>query len=517
MGSKAGGRGGGGSFPAVAVIVPAVIAVVVLALLAALLLWRRRKRNSKFVKVWSPTSSGRSGRAAPWLPPASSSSLSEGTTAAAAAAASAAAAAAAARHLSRDEGDSYASSSSKSGGRPEMVIRLDVIRAATDDFADCNIIGRGGFGTVYQGTLEDGTKVAVKRMEVGPLRSKGLREFQAEIGVLTKVRHRHLVALLGYVVDGYERLLAYEYLSQGPLSRHLFEHARRGLRPLTWPARVSVALDVARGVEYLHSLARHASFIHRDLKPSNVLLDESLRAKVSDFGLAKHTEAGARSIETRLAGTFGYLAPEYAVTGRVTTKADVYSFGVILMELITGQRALDESLGEERAHLAAWFPSAAATREGLAQIVDPAMAVDAESFEALVRVAGLACHCTVRQASQRPQMSDAVAVLTPLVQQWKPQDPLEAEMGGIDTTVSLKEALQQWQAMEDGDDLPGAYIPAGGGEGGGTGLGGNGAGSVGGRLHLRAGNQWSPNLMDEGAASSPSMSPPFDGTFLAGR
>lgn len=190
-------------------------------------------------------------------------------------------------------------------------ISIQVLRQVTNNFSEENILGRGGFGVVYRGELHDGTKIAVKRMESGVMGTKGMNEFQAEIAVLTKVRHRHLVALLGYCVNGNERLLVYEYMPQGTLTQHLFDWRENDHSPLTWKQRVTIALDVARGVEYLHSLAQQ-SFIHRDLKPSNVLLGDDMRAKVADFGLVKNAPDGKYSVETRLAGTFGYLAPEYA-------------------------------------------------------------------------------------------------------------------------------------------------------------------------------------------------------------
>lgn len=192
-----------------------------------------------------------------------------------------------------------------------VAISIEVLRQVTDNFSEGNILGRGGFGTVYKGELHDGTKIAVKRMESSAMGTKGMNEFQAEIAVLTKVRHRHLVALLGSCINGNERLLVYEYMPQGTLGQHLFEWRELGFAPLTWKQRVTIALDVARGVEYLHSLAQQ-SFIHRDLKPSNILLGDDMRAKVADFGLVKNAPDGKYSVETRLAGTFGYLAPEYA-------------------------------------------------------------------------------------------------------------------------------------------------------------------------------------------------------------
>jgi hypothetical protein len=199
------------------------------------------------------------------------------------------------------------------GEAGNMVISIQVLRNVTNNFSEENILGQGGFGVVYKGELHDGTKIAVKRMGSGVISSKGLNEFKSEIAVLTKVRHRHLVALLGYCLDGNEKLLVYEYMPQGTLSRHLFNWAEEGLKPMEWTRRLTIALDVARGVEYLHGLA-HQSFIHRDLKPSNILLGDDMRAKVSDFGLVRLAPEGKGSIETRIAGTFGYLAPEYAGT-----------------------------------------------------------------------------------------------------------------------------------------------------------------------------------------------------------
>lgn len=328
-----------------------------------------------------------------------------------------------------------------------LIISIQVLRNVTNDFSEENVLGRGGFGVVYKGELHDATKIAVKRMEAGVMSGKGLNEFQAEIAVLTKVRHRHLVALLGYCIDGTERLLVYEYMPQGPLSHHLFEWEKHNLKPLDWTKRLTIALDVARGVEYLHSLA-HQSFIHRDLKPSNILLGDDMRAKVSDFGLVRLAPEGKYSIETRLAGTFGYLAPEYAVTGRVTTKADVFSYGVILMELITGRRALDETQPEESMHLVTWFRRMHISKEAFRNAIDKALEVTDETFKSICTVAELAGHCTAREPYQRPDMGHAVNVLSPLVEQWKPSDPDDEDCYGIDLDMTLPQALKKWQAFE---------------------------------------------------------------------
>lgn len=204
-----------------------------------------------------------------------------------------------------------------------LVISVQVLRNVTKNFAPENELGRGGFGVVYKGELDDGTQIAVKRMEAGVISNKALDEFQAEIAVLSKVRHRHLVSLLGYSIEGSERILVYEFMPQGALSRHLFHWKSFKLEPLSWKRRLNIALDVARGMEYLHTLA-HQSFIHRDLKSSNILLGDDFRAKVSDFGLVKLAPDGEKSVVTRLAGTFGYLAPEYA--GKCSKTFLVYLF-----------------------------------------------------------------------------------------------------------------------------------------------------------------------------------------------
>ncbi|XAR48821.1 Non-specific serine/threonine protein kinase [Bertholletia excelsa] len=328
-----------------------------------------------------------------------------------------------------------------------VAISIQVLRQVTNNFSEDNVLGRGGFGVVYKGELHDGTKIAVKRMESGAMGTKGMNEFQAEIAVLTKVRHRHLVALLGYCTNGDERLLVYEYMPQGTLAQHLFEWEQHGYPPLTWKQRVTIALDVARGVEYLHSLAQQ-SFIHRDLKPSNILLGDDMRAKVADFGLVKNAPDGKYSLETRLAGTFGYLAPEYAATGRVTTKVDVYAFGVVLMEIITGRKALDETMPEEKCHLVTWFRRVLINKENIGKVVDPTLELDDETFESICKVAELAGHCTAREPFQRPDMGHTVNILSPLVEQWKPAFHEEEESHGIDFDMSLPQALRRWQANE---------------------------------------------------------------------
>ncbi|OEL26450.1 Receptor-like kinase TMK3 [Dichanthelium oligosanthes] len=363
------------------------------------------------------------------------------------------------------QGNAHSGSSSLTGdvhmieaGR--FVIAVQVLRGATKNFAKDNVLGRGGFGVVYKGELHDGTMIAVKRMESVAVSNKALDEFQAEIAVLTKVRHRNLVSILGYAIEGNERLLVYEYMPNGALSRHLFQWKQIGLEPLSWKKRLNIALDVARGMEYLHNLGHHR-FIHRDLKSANILLGDDFRAKVSDFGLMKDAPDGNFSVATRLAGTFGYLAPEYAVTGKISTKADVFSFGVVLLELITGTTAIDDSRvgeGEETRHLAYWFCQIRKDEEKLRAAIDPTLDVtDNEIFESISVIAELAGHCTAREPSQRPDMGHAVNVLVPMVEKWKPVKDEAEDYLGIDLHLPLLQMVKSWQdaeaSMTDGSIL----------------------------------------------------------------
>ncbi|WJX73783.1 hypothetical protein P8452_57523 [Trifolium repens] len=346
--------------------------------------------------------------------------------------------------LSNLSGETQNSYSIEAG---KNVISVQVLRKVTNDFASENELGRGGFGTVYKGELEDGTNIAVKRMENGVIGNKALDEFQSEIDVLSKVRHRHLVSLLGYSIEGNERLLVYEYMPLGALSQHLFHWRKFELKPLSWSQRLVIALDVARAMEYLHGLARE-TFIHRDLKSSNILLGNDFRAKVSDFGLVKLAPNGEKSIVTKLAGTFGYLAPEYAVMGKITTKVDVFSYGVVLMELLTGLTALDESRSEEIRYLAEWFWRIKSNKEKLMSAIDPALEPNEETYESITIVAELAGHCTAREAYHRPDMSHAVNVLGALVEKWRPVDDELDCYSAIDGTRPLPQLLKIWKDAE---------------------------------------------------------------------
>ncbi|RYQ80248.1 hypothetical protein Ahy_Scaffold1g106782 isoform H [Arachis hypogaea] len=201
------------------------------------------------------------------------------------------------------------------------------------------MIGQGGFGYVYKGVFPNGKEVAVKTLKAGS--GQGEREFQAEIEIISRVHHRHLVSLVGYCIAGGQRMLVYEFIPNNTLEYHL--HGK-DLPTMDWPTRMRIAIGAAKGLAYLHEKhPGHPRIIHRDIKAANVLIDSSFEAKVADFGLAKLTTDNNTHVSTRVMGTFGYLAPEYASSGKLTEKSDVFSFGVMLLEIITGKRPVDLS------------------------------------------------------------------------------------------------------------------------------------------------------------------------------
>ncbi|KAH9675737.1 Receptor-like serine-threonine protein kinase [Citrus sinensis] len=228
-----------------------------------------------------------------------------------------------------------------------FLFNLDVLIAATDNFSTENMLGRGGFGTVYKGRLQDGREIAVKKLATNSMQGK--EEFENEVRVLLKMQHRNLVQLFGCCVQERERILVYEYLPNKSLDKFLFDKSKSAI--LDWPKRLNIIMGVARGLLYLHrdSVLR---IIHRDIKASNILLDHQMKPKISDFGLAKlfHDEQ-SRHRTHQIAGTFGYMAPEYAIRGFLSVKSDVFSFGVLLLEIISGRKNYDRQLEAENQEL----------------------------------------------------------------------------------------------------------------------------------------------------------------------
>ncbi|XP_017643718.2 proline-rich receptor-like protein kinase PERK3 [Gossypium arboreum] len=222
---------------------------------------------------------------------------------------------------------------------------------ATNGFSESNLIGQGGFGYVYKGRLLTGQDVAVKKLKAGS--RQGEREFRAEVETISRLHHKHLVSLVGYCINGAERLLVYEFVPNRTLEFHLHENRQP---VIVWESRLKIAIGSAKGLAYLHEDCS-PTIIHRDIKAANILLDMRFEAKVSDFGLAKiffDESPSITHISTRVMGTFGYLAPEYVLTGKLTDKSDVYSYGVMLLELITGRPPIIQQSSSTNHSLVDW-------------------------------------------------------------------------------------------------------------------------------------------------------------------
>ncbi|KQJ89898.1 probable LRR receptor-like serine/threonine-protein kinase At1g07650 isoform X3 [Brachypodium distachyon] len=287
---------------------------------------------------------------------------------------------------------------------------LRQIKAATRNFDPANKIGEGGFGSVYKGLLSDGTIIAVKQLSSKS--KQGNREFVNEIGMISALQHPNLVRLYGCCTEGNQLLLVYEYMEHNCLARALFVEQYR-LR-LDWPTRHKICLGIARGIAYLHEESA-IRIVHRDIKASNILLDKDLDAKISDFGLAKLNEDGHTHISTKVAGTIGYMAPEYAMRGYLTDKADVYSFGVVALELVSGKSNTNYRPKEDFVYLLDWA-CVLHERGTLLELVDPDLGSNYPTEDALLML-NVALLCTNAAPTLRPKMSNIVSLLeghTPL-------------------------------------------------------------------------------------------------------
>ncbi|GMH04082.1 hypothetical protein Nepgr_005921 [Nepenthes gracilis] len=281
------------------------------------------------------------------------------------------------------------------------------IEKATSNFNPSRILGEGGFGRVYSGILEDGTKVAVKVLKRDD--HQGGREFLAEVEMLSRLHHRNLVNLIGICKDEHIRCLVYELIPNGSVESHLHGIDKEA-SPLDWAARMKIALGAARGLAYLHEDSS-PRVIHRDFKASNILLEHDFTPKVSDFGLARTAmEEENTHISTRVMGTFGYVAPEYAMTGHLLVKSDVYSYGVVLLELLTGRKPVDMLQPPGQENLVAWARPALTTKEGLESIIDPSLGPYL-SFDSVTKVAAIASMCVQPEVSHRPFMGEVVQAL----------------------------------------------------------------------------------------------------------
>ncbi|XP_057485554.1 probable receptor-like protein kinase At5g18500 [Actinidia eriantha] len=279
------------------------------------------------------------------------------------------------------------------------------LEIATSRFSKDNVIGEGGYGVVYQGNLVNGTPVAVKKL----LNNLGQaeKEFSVEVEAIGHVRHKNLVRLLGYCIEGTHRLLVYEFVNNGNLEQWL-HGAMRQHGYLTWEARMKILLGTAKALAYLHE-AIEPKVVHRDIKSSNILIDDDFNAKISDFGLAKLLGSGRSHITTRVMGTFGYVAPEYANSGLLNEKSDVYSFGVVLLEAITGRDPVDYGRPTQEVNLVDWLKMMVGSMRS-EEVVDPAIEIR-PSTGALKRALLTALRCVDPDANKRPKMGQVVCML----------------------------------------------------------------------------------------------------------
>ncbi|XP_022151188.1 LOW QUALITY PROTEIN: proline-rich receptor-like protein kinase PERK13 [Momordica charantia] len=308
------------------------------------------------------------------------------------------------------KGTVYSGSGVESGviSTAKFFFSYEELMEITFGFSRQNILGEGGFGCVFKGWLPEGKPVAVKQLKAGS--GQGEREFKAEVEIISRVHHRHLVSLVGYCVSENHRLLIYEFVPNMTLEHHLHS---KGVPVLDWSKRLKIALELQRVWHICMRIVSHPKIIHRDIKSANILLDDAFEAQVADFGLAKLTNDTHTHVSTRVMGTFGYMAPEYASSGKLTDRSDVFSFGVVLLELITGRKPVDPSqpLGDEslvewaRPHLI----RALETGE-FGELTDPRLEkhyVESEMF----RMIEAAAACVRHSAPKRPRMVQVVRAL----------------------------------------------------------------------------------------------------------
>ncbi|XP_027368681.1 probable serine/threonine-protein kinase PBL7 [Abrus precatorius] len=322
------------------------------------------------------------------------------------------------------------------------------LAVATHNFRPESLLGEGGFGRVYKGRLKTGQRVAVKQFDEKSL--QGNSEFLAEVLMLSLLHHPNLVNLIGYCSDGNQRLLVYEYMPLGSLEDHLHD-VPPDKEALDWNTRMKIAAGAATGLEYLHDKT-DPPVIYRDFKSSNILLGEDYFPKLSDFGLARTGPTGDNThVSTRIMGTYGYCAPEYAMTGQLTLKSDIYSFGVVLLELITGRKAIDKRRPPGEQNLVIWAQPLFKDRKKFARVADPLL-LGRFPMRGLYQALAVAAMCLQEQATARPVIGDVVTALAYLATQTGGQN---ASSSQSDIGLSLPTTRDEVRGVADSIDRGG--------------------------------------------------------------
>ncbi|XP_021896941.1 probable LRR receptor-like serine/threonine-protein kinase At1g56140 isoform X2 [Carica papaya] len=283
---------------------------------------------------------------------------------------------------------------------------FQTLKKATKNFHPNNLLGRGGFGSVYRGKLKDGRLVAIKRLSLDKSQ-QGESEFLAEVRMITSIQHKNLVRLLGCCSDGPQRLLVYEYMKNRSLDLIIYGKSDQFLN---WSTRFQIIVGIARGLQYLHEDS-HQRIVHRDIKASNILLDEKFNPRIGDFGLARFFPEDQAYLSTTFAGTLGYTAPEYAIRGELSEKADIYSFGVLVLEIISCRKNTDLTLPSEMQYLPeyAWKLY---ERSQVIDLIDPRIRQDRFVEKDVLKIIDVAFVCLQPYGELRPPMSEVVAMLT---------------------------------------------------------------------------------------------------------
>ncbi|XP_049382398.1 cysteine-rich receptor-like protein kinase 10 isoform X2 [Solanum stenotomum] len=323
---------------------------------------------------------------------------------------------------------------------------FSTIRAATDNFSNANKLGQGGFGPVYKGKLQNGQEVAVKRLSADS--GQGDLEFKNEVLLVARLQHRNLVKLLGFCLDGTERLLVYEFVPNASLDQFLFDQVKRS--QLDWERRSKIIGGIARGIVYLHEDSR-LRIIHRDLKAGNVLLDAEMNPKIADFGMARlFTLDETQGNTNRIVGTYGYMAPEYAMQGQFSVKSDVYSFGVLVLEIISGQRNICSRKGDSVEDLlsVAWLNW---REETVSNLIDPMLRGSSGPVGDIVRYIHIALLCVQENVANRPNMGEVLLMLSSrslsLPVPHNDVNPQILHLGDVNSTISASSKLTESKSI----------------------------------------------------------------------